>query len=113
VCPSSRPTRNMYRTTPSCATTPRNGATSDGRIRTESSGAKCPNKDGPRTIPPRISPMTAGCPTERRNHPNSRPVMMTAVSATKTRRSALGVAIAAELAIVSGVAGDGAVIVSP
>ena len=37
---SSNPTRNMYRMTPSCAITPRKGATAVGRIWAEISGAK-------------------------------------------------------------------------
>src|SRR5688572_6033203 len=73
--------------TPSCATTPRDGATDDGRINAPAAGQNAPRTDGPRTTPAITSPITGGCPIAANTRPSRRPVTITAVSAMSSGRS--------------------------
>ncbi|MCY1461041.1 hypothetical protein D9M71_786570 [compost metagenome] len=43
-----------------------------GNKAAENSGKYIPTKDGPKTIPAIISPITDGCPIFLKNHPNKR-----------------------------------------
>jgi hypothetical protein len=53
----------MYKTAPSWAITPRNGATDGGRTTAAALGQTRPKNEGPRRMPPTTSPITGGCPT--------------------------------------------------
>ena len=58
---SSRPTRNMYRITPTCAITPRYGATVGGQQEGVAPPAQTrPSSDGPSRMPAMTSPITGG-----------------------------------------------------
>jgi hypothetical protein len=57
---SSRPTRNMNKTTPTWATTPSGDKTSAGNSSLHAVGATRPRSEGPSKIPASISPTTRG-----------------------------------------------------
>jgi hypothetical protein len=99
---SSRPTRNMYRTTPMDATAltaagtrPFGSAAGAGMSRCMASGQAAPSRDGPRAMPATTSPITGGWPTHRHAHPSAVPRTMTAARVAMTwRTTSIGLATA-------------------
>src|SRR6185295_1681340 len=69
----SSPTRNMYSAMPSCATAYSSGFDPGGNSNCCTPGASVPNKEGPRTTPAIISPITCGwCRKRRTAQPHRR-----------------------------------------